>query len=213
MIRILIADDHPVFRAGLKQTLVSNPRNLTVSVDEATNGREVLALVNRHDYDLVFLDISMPGRTGLEVLASLRELRPRLPVLILSMYSEDQYAVRAMKGGAAGYLTKDGEPEDLWNAIDAVLGGQRHFSAAVVDQLIRELDSPRPGSAPHERLSARELQVLRMLARGAALTRIAAELAVSLSTVSTHRTRILRKMDLNSNADLVRYALENGLIE
>lgn len=212
MIKILIADDHPVFRAGLKQTLVSNSENLLIDVDEACNGQEVLHKVWQKDFDLVFLDISMPGRNGLEVLEQLKKARQHIRVLIMSMYSEDQYAVRAMKAGADGYLTKDGDPEDLMLALKSVLSGRKHFSAEVVEQLVMELQNE-GAKKLHDLLSSREFEVMRMIATGKRLKQIADELSISLSTASTHRLRILRKMNMDSNADLIRYALKEQLID
>ncbi len=210
MTKILIADDHPVFRQGLKQTLLSASENYLV--EEASNGQEVLNKIYKYDYDAIFLDISMPGRNGLEILQELKRVRPDVPVLILSMYSEDQYAVRAMKAGASGYLTKDGDSEEFINALQKVLSGKVYFSSAVVEQLISGFD--KKGDKPaHELLSDREYQVMRMIASGRKLKDIADELSLSLSAVSTHRTRILRKMNMKSNADIIRYAIKEGLVE
>ena len=210
MTKILIADDHPVFRQGLKQILMSASENILV--EEANNGQEVLNKIYKHSYDAMFLDISMPGRNGLEVLEELKRIKPNIPVLILSMHSEDQYAVRAMKAGASGYLTKDGEANEFVAALQKVLSGKVYFSSAVVEQLISGFDK-KGDKAAHELLSDREYQVMRMIASGQKLKDIANELSLSLSAVSTHRTRILRKMNMKSNADIIRYALKEGLVE
>ncbi len=210
MTKILIADDHPVFRQGLKQILMSASESIIV--EEANNGQEVLNMIYKNSYDAMFLDISMPGRNGLEVLQELKRVKPNIPVLILSMHSEDQYAVRAMKAGASGYLTKDGEANEFVMALQKVLSGKVYFSSAVVEQLISGFDK-KGDKAAHELLSDREYQVMRMIASGQKLKDIANELSLSLSAVSTHRTRILRKMNMKSNADIIRYALKEGLVE
>jgi len=210
MTKILIADDHPVFRQGLKQILMSASESIIV--EEANNGQEVLNKIYKHSYDAMFLDISMPGRNGLEVLQELKRVKPNIPVLILSMHSEDQYAVRAMKAGASGYLTKDGEANEFVAALQKVLSGKVYFSSSVVEQLISGFGK-KGDKAAHELLSDREYQVMRMIASGQKLKDIANELSLSLSAVSTHRTRILRKMNMKSNADIIRYALKEGLVE
>ena len=210
MVNVLLADDHPVFREGVRQVLTSTLEK--VKVDEASNGQEVLNLVWANPYDVVFLDISMPGRNGLEILQQLKKAKPEIHVIILSMYSEEQYAVRAMKAGASGYLTKDGDANELLVAMEKVLAGRMHFSTSVVEQLVQELkkDSEKPA---HDLLSDREFQVMRMIAAGKKLTDIASDLEISLSTVSTHRLRILKKMNMKSNADIIRYTIEHGLVE
>ena len=210
MVRILIVDDHPVVRSGIKQMLASYPGE--VSTDEAGNGQEALSKVMNQKFDVILLDISMPGRNGLEILQDIKKRSPDLPVIILSMYSEDQYAVRALKAGASGYLTKDGESEELVIAIQKVLDGKVHFDASVVEQLIHGVKHGWD-KQPHERLSTREYQVLRMIAKGQRLTEIADELSLSLSSVSTHRQRILKKMNMKSNADIVRYVIEKELLD
>lgn len=210
MTKILIADDHPVFRQGLMQALQAASEEIVV--EEASNGQEVLSKIFKSSFDAVFLDISMPGRNGLEVLQELKRVKPDVPVLILSMYSEDQYAVRAMKAGASGYLTKDGDPTEFVSALKRVLAGKVYFSSNVVEQLISGYDN-KDNKPAHELLSDREYQVMRMIASGQKLKDIADELSLSLSAVSTHRTRILRKMNMKSNADIIRYALREGLVE
>jgi two-component system invasion response regulator UvrY len=209
MIRLLIADDHPIVREGLRRIIAEQP-GLTV-VGEATTGDEVLTEARRHVVDVLLLDISMPGLGFLEVLRQLKEEHPRLRVLVLSTHPEEQYAVRALKAGAAGYLTKDHSPEQLVEAIGKVVRGGRFVSASLAEQLVRDLhlDGDR---LPHERLSDREYQVLCLLGSGRSVKEVAAMLALSPKTASTYRTRLLEKMQLSTNADLVRYAAQHGLM-
>ncbi len=210
MIRALIADDHAVVRQGLKQILGDTPE--MVVAGEATNGQEVLDKVRAETWDVVVLDISMPDRSGLDILKQLRSERPKLPVLVLSMHSEDQYAVRVLKAGASGYLTKDSAPDELVKAIRKVVSGGRYVSSLLAEKLAFEIgtDSSR---LPHETLSDREFQVLRLIAAGKSVTEIAAELYLSVKTVSTYRARLLRKMNLGTNAELMHYAMQNHLID
>jgi two-component system invasion response regulator UvrY len=209
MIKILVADDHPVVRLGLKQ-LLSDVKDMTVA-DEATTGQEVLKKIAKNDYDVVLLDISMPGRNGLDILHELRSKKPKLPVLVLSIYPEDQYAVRVLKIGAAGYLTKESVPEELINAIRKVSQGRKYISSTLAEKLAVDLefDSEKP---VHEYLSDREYQVLCLLASGKRLKDIADELDLSIKTISTYRTRILDKMKMKNNAEMIRYALQNKLV-
>jgi two-component system invasion response regulator UvrY len=210
MIRVLIADDHAVVRQGLKQILGGTPEMLVAG--EATNGQEVLDKVRAEAWDVVILDISMPDRSGLDILKQLKAERPKLPVLVLSMHSEDQYAVRVLKAGASGYLTKDSAPDELVKAIRKVVSGGRYVSSFLAEKLAFEIgtDSSR---LPHETLSDREFQVLRLIAAGKSVTEIAAELYLSVKTVSTYRARLLRKMNLGTNAELMHYAMQNHLID
>jgi two-component system invasion response regulator UvrY len=210
MIRTLIADDHAVVRQGLKQILGGTPE-MTVA-GEATTGQEVLDKVRAEAWDVVILDISMPDRSGLDVLKQLKSERPKLPVLVLSMHSEDQYAVRVLKAGASGYLTKDSAPDELVKAIRKVVSGGRYVSSFLAEKLAFEIgtDSSR---VPHETLSDREFQVLRLIAAGKSVTEIAAELSLSVKTVSTYRARLLQKMNLGTNAELMHYAMQNHLID
>src|SRR5689334_8872955 len=208
--KILLADDHAVVRHGLKQILADQFRHSTFG--EARNAQEALNLVWKQNWDIVILDITMPGRSGLEVLREIRRSRPKLPVLVLSMHPEDQFAVRVLKSGASGYMTKESAPEELVGAVKKVLGGGRYVSAALAEKMASYLaiDTPKP---PHERLSDREFVVLRMIASGKTVSRIAAELSLSVKTVSTYRTRILEKMAMTSNAELTHYAIKNQLVE
>jgi two-component system, NarL family, invasion response regulator UvrY len=209
VIRILIADDHAIVRRGLKQ-IVAEQFDQPV-IGEAQNASEVLSLVQTQEWDVAVLDISMPGRGGLEILGKLKHERPRLPVLILSIHSEDQYARRALKAGAAGYLNKESAPEELVKAIRTVLAGRKYVSASLAENLVTALGTE-SDKAPHELLSDREYQVLSLLASGRTVGEIAAQLSLSVKTISTYRTRILEKMHLNSNAELIHYAIQQKLV-
>jgi two-component system, NarL family, invasion response regulator UvrY len=209
VIRILIADDHAVVRRGLKHIL-SGESNMTV-IGEASDGRELIRLVRTHRADAVIIDITMSGGGGLEALRDLRHELPRIPVLVLSVHPEDQYAVRCLKAGAAGYLTKDSAPEELTKAIRRIVTGGRYVSASLAEQLAMGLSIERD-QRPHERLSDREYQVLCLLASGKSVSDIAGELALSVKTISTYRARILEKTGLKNNSELTRYAFENRLV-
>ncbi len=209
MIRILVADDHPVVRAGLKE-LISEDSEMEV-IGEASNGEEVLSMVDSSRYDVVVLDITMPGESGLEVLKHLKKTKPKLPVLILSIHSEDMYAIRALKAGASGYLTKATANEDLVKAIREVAGGGKYVSPVLAKKLAASV----PGGVDrlaHETLSDREFQVFRMLAEGQRMTEIGKELSLSPKTISTYRGRILEKMHLKSDSDITRYAIANQML-
>lgn len=210
MIRVLIADDHAVVRQGLKQILGDTPTMLVAG--EATNGQEVLAKVRAETWDVVVLDISMPDRNGLDVLKELKAERPKLPVLMLSMYPEDQYAMRALKAGASGYLAKDSAADELVRAIQRVVAGGRYVSPHLAEKLAFEIGAD-SSKLPHETLSDREFQVLRLIAAGKSAKDIAAELSLSVKTVSTYRARLLEKMGLGSNAELIHYAIQNHLVD
>ncbi len=210
MIRVLIADDHAVVRQGLKQIFGDTPE--IVVAGEATNGQEVLDKVRAETWDVVVLDVSMPDRSGLDILKQLRSERPKLPVLVLSMYSEDQYAMRVLKAGASGYLTKDSAADELVKAIRKVVSGGRYVSPLLAEKLAFEIGAD-SGKLPHETLSDREFQVLRMIATGKAVKEIASELSLSVKTISTYRARLLQKMNLTTNAELIHYAIQNRLID
>jgi DNA-binding NarL/FixJ family response regulator len=210
MTRILIADDHTMVRKGLKETLDEELGQ--VAFGEASSSQEVLDQVWKAKWDLVILDINMEGRSGLEVLEEIRQARPKLPVLILSMYPVAEFAVRALKQGAAGYLNKQSAPEDLVTAVKTVLAGRRYISAQLADRLAADLVRATETPA-HELLSNRETQVLLMIARGKSLKEIAAELSISAKTVGTYHIRVLRKMGLKNDIELTRYALLNKLVE
>ena len=210
MIRVFVADDHAVVRRGILQILEES--NDMEAAGEAGSGREVLEAMQEHDYDVLLLDIAMPDGGGLEVLKQLQTLRPDLPVLILSMYPEKQYAVRALKGGAAGYLTKESAPDELIAAIRQVAGGGRYITRSLAEKLAAELGSG-VEKGPNEKLSDREYQVMGLLGAGKSATEIAVELSLSVKTISTYRARILDKLGLDSTAEIIRYALEQGLVE
>jgi DNA-binding NarL/FixJ family response regulator len=210
MLKILIADDHAVVRQGLKQIL--GEMKEAVDADEAANGQEFLDKVWKKDYDIALLDVSMPGRNGLEILKELRSDKPQLPVLMLSMHSEEQYAVRALKAGASGYLTKASTPEELLTAIRKISMGKKYVTASLAEKLVSYMGSGEENAA-HENLSDREYQVMCMLASGKTATEIAKELALSVKTVSTYRSRVLEKMHMKNNAQLTFYAVQHRLVE
>jgi len=210
MLRFLIADDHAVVRKGLKQILQDAfPSAL---IEEVADAEELLKKVNKEEWDTVISDISMPGRSGLDLLRDLQQLRPELPVLVLSMHPEDQYATRVLKAGAAGYMNKETAPKELVKAVRKVLAGGRYVSAALAEKLAADLSAD-AARLPHEKLSHHEFEVLRMIPSGKTVSQIAEELHLSVTTVSTHRARILEKMGMENNADLMRYALHNRLID
>lgn len=211
MIRVLIADDHPVVRQGLKHFLMEQP-DMSVC-GEAANGSDLLRCLHGGTLaDVLLLDLSMPGLSGLELLRELRRLRPRLPILVLSVYPEEQLGVRVLRAGAAGYLTKGSAPDELVQAIRRVVGGGTVISTALAELLAASLRSS-PALRPHEALSDREYQVLRMMGEGAAVSEIAERLELSVKTISTYRARILEKLGLTSTAQLMCYALREGLVE
>lgn len=210
MKRVLIADDHALMRKGLKETLEEEIGDL--SFGEASNSAQVVQLVTERKWDLVLLDINMEGRSGLDALADIRDIQPKLPVLILSMYPEEDFAVRALKAGAAGYVSKRLASEELVAAVKKVLGGGRYITAKVADQLAADLNREQ-NRAPHESLSNREFQILRMIATGKSLKEIAGQLGISVKTVGTYHGRLLSKMNMSSDIDLTRYALLNKLVE
>lgn len=208
-IKILVVDDHSIVRQGLKQILADS-QSLVVA-GEASTGQEALQKIRSSNFDMVIMDISLPDRSGLDMLEQIKMIAPKLPVLILSMHAEEQYATRAFKSGASGYLTKESASEQLVIAINKVAQGGKYISPSLAEKLVFELvkDSEK---ALHENLSDRELQVLCLLASGKTLTDISQTLHVSVKTVSTYRTRILEKMGMHNNAELIRYALENKLV-
>jgi two-component system invasion response regulator UvrY len=209
-INILIADDHPIVREGFKQVL-SETTDMVVA-GEASNGQEVLNLVRKNKYNVILLDISMPGRSGLEILKELRSEHPKLPILIVSIYPEEQYAVRAFRAGASGYLTKASAPHELIEAIRKVSKGGRYVSSSLAEELTYYLDVDAT-RAPHEILSDREYQVMLLIASGKTVSGIAEDLCLSVKTISTYRTHILKKMNLKNNAEITLYAVQNKLVE
>jgi len=210
MIKILIADDHPVVRKGLKEIIEDIP-DMAVR-GEASTGQETLEKVRKSDFDIVVLDISMPGGNGLDILKQLKDEKPELSVLVLSMYPEEQYAVRVLRAGASGYLTKESAPEELIAAIRKASKGGKYISSSLAEKLAfdLEIDAEKP---LHETLSDREYQVMRMIASGKTGKEIGEVLFLSVKTISTYRSRILEKMKMKSSVELIHYALKNGLVE
>jgi len=210
MLRILIADDHAIVRQGLKQ-IVTETQDMMVA-GEASNGQELLNKIKEGEYDVVVLDITMPGRNGMDVLRQLRSERPWLPVLMLSIHPEEQYALRALRAGASGYLTKESAPDELVVAIRKVSRGGKYVSSSLAEKLAFELEVGRE-QAPHEALSDREYQVMCMIASGKTVMEIAQKLSLSEKTISTYRSRILEKMKMKNNAELTYYAIKNQLVD
>lgn len=209
-IRVLIADDHAIVRAGLKQIL-ADTKDIVVAT-EAENGLEAIKLCRKNDCHVMLLDISLPDRSGIEVLKQVKKETPKIAVLMLSMHREDQYAIRSLKAGAAGYLNKQSAPKELVNAIRQVAKGQKYVSPALAQELARQIgeDQDRP---LHETLSDREYQTLTMIASGKSVTDIASELTLSVKTVSEYRSRLLAKMKLKNSAELTHYAIKHQLVE
>ena len=209
MRRILIVDDHEIVRDGVKKLFDEQPD--TVTFGEASTASEALRLVRERNWDVAVLDISLGGRGGLEVLKEIKQMRPKLPVLILSMHSEEQYARRAFKAGAAGYVTKDSPRAELIRAIDKVSKGGRYISPALAEKLVIDLGKGND-HAPHEALSDREFEVMRLIASGNTVSEIADILSLSDKTISTYRARLLEKMGMKTNAELTRYAIQSKLV-
>ena len=210
MTRVLIADDHEIVRHGLRDILTT--RLGKVALSEAKDAGETINLLIKEDWDLVLLDINMPGRDGLEVLAEAKRLRPKTPVLVLTAYPEEQFALRSFKLGASGYLTKQSATDELITAVKRVLAGGKYVTASLAERLAVSLGGS-DDQAPHEALSNRELQVLRLIAVGKSIKETAAEMALSEKTVATYRTRISEKAHLKTNVEIARYALKHGLVE
>jgi DNA-binding NarL/FixJ family response regulator len=208
--KILIVDDHEVLRDGVKRVFDKQPG--TVTFGEAGTYQEALRLVREEDWDVVVLDITLGDRSGLEVLKELKQIRPHLPVLILSMHSEEQFARRTLKAGASGYITKDSPRAELVKAVNKVMSGGRYISATIAEKLLFNFDMA-TGRPPHEALSDREFEVLRLIASGKTLSEISSMLSLSESTISTYRGRILQKMAMKNNAELIHYALQNKLVD
>jgi two-component system, NarL family, invasion response regulator UvrY len=207
MVRILLVDDHAVVRRGIRAILEDQLHG--ASVAEADSGDEALALLTE-PFDAVVLDLSMPGRSGIDLLAEIKHRWPKLPVLIMSLHPEEHFAVRALRAGASGYLTKAAAPEALIDAVQKVTRGGKYISQAVAERMAADLGGRAP--VPHERLSDREFEVMRGIAEGASVSEIAARMHLSVKTVSTYRTRLLDKMSMSTNAELTRYAIQNGLV-
>ncbi len=211
MKRILLIDDHEVVRSGVKRIFDKQPSGEVV-FGEASTPQDALDLVRKREWDVAVLDLSLGGRDGLEVLKELKQIRPRLPVLILSMHSEELFARRAFKAGASGYITKDIPRSELMGAINKVIGGGTYVSPALAEELVVDLrrGTDRP---PHELLSDREFEVMRLIASGKTVSKIAKILSLSVGTISTYRMRILEKMEMKTNAELTRYAIQNNLVD
>lgn len=210
MIKLLIADDHAIFREGLKHILEEHPD--IIVADEAGNGQEVLDYVWKNEYDMILLDIGMPGMPALEVLKQVKNEKPRLPVLVLSMYPEDQYAVRFIRAGASGYLTKESAPEELITAIRKITAGRKYITSSVAEKLADEVE-PDADKPAHHSLSDREFEVFRLIASGKTVKQIAENLFLSMKTISTYRSRILEKMKMKTNAELMHYALKQHMLD
>ncbi|HEX8616441.1 MAG TPA: response regulator transcription factor [Thermoanaerobaculia bacterium] len=207
--RIIIADDHAIVRRGLQQIIAT--RAGWHVVGEAASGDELLDLVRRTVADVLVLDVSLGDRSGIDLLAPIREQHPTLPILMLSMYAEEHYAIRSLRAGASGYIQKDRPPEELLDAIERVFAGRKHVSDAVMEQMAATILGANP-EHPHEQLSAREFQVFSLIAAGHSISEIADIIHVSVKTVSTYRTRILEKTGFRTNADIIAYAIRNGLM-
>lgn len=207
MVRILLVDDHAVVRRGIRAILEDQLHG--ASVAEADSGEEALTLLAQ-PFDAVVLDLSMPGRSGIDLLTEIKHRWPKLPVLIMSLHPEEHFAVRALRAGASGYLTKAAAPEALIDAVQKVTRGGKYISQAVAERMAADLGGRAP--VPHERLSDREFEVMRGIAEGASVSEIAARMHLSVKTVSTYRTRLLDKMSMSTNAELTRYAIQNGLV-
>ncbi|NUM81549.1 response regulator transcription factor [bacterium] len=207
MIRILIADDHPYVRKGLKQIL-DETSDIKVG-GEAATGQEALERLSAGQWDVLVLDLTMPGRSGLDILHDLKKLYPKLPVLVLSMHSENEFAIRVLRAGAAGYLTKESAPDELIRAIRKIYNGGKYISAAIAEKIARDFNTD---LLPHERLSDREFQIMKLIAKGQSLKSIGEELSLSPKTITTYRTRILEKMQLSTNAEIVQYVIHYHLI-
>jgi len=210
MINILIADDHTIVREGLKRILQQTQD--IKRIDEASNGEGVIQKVGRNDYDLVLLDISLPGRSGLDILKQLKCMKPALPVLVLSMHPEEQYAIRSIRAGASGYLTKESASQELIEAIRKVAQGKRYITSSLAERMAFQIELDTKKSL-HEALSDREYQVFCMIASGKTVKEIAGVLSLSVKTISTHRSRILKKMNMKNNAQLTHYAIKYSLVD
>jgi DNA-binding NarL/FixJ family response regulator len=209
-LKVLIADDHAIVRQGLRQILQDTHDKIVI--DEAENGHEVLEMVSSSAYNIILLDISMPGRSGLDILKQIKQNNREQKVLIISIHPEEQYAIRALKAGADGYMTKGSSPDELITAIYSILGGEAYVTSTIAQRLVLDLKAAR-GRLPHEMLSDREHEVLCMIAEGKSIAQISAELSLSVKTISTYRTRLLEKMNMKNNMQLTRYAMEHKLLE
>jgi DNA-binding NarL/FixJ family response regulator len=205
---ILIVDDHAILRKGLIQLLLSEYKDL--NIEEASNSDEVNAILHKLEWDCILLDISMPGKNGMEILKQMRLDEVKAPILMLSMHSEEQYAIRALKAGASGFLNKNSAPDELILAVKRLLSGRRYISATLAENLAESIGSK--ATLKHDNLSDREMQVFTMLAKGKAIGEIAEEIFLSANTIKTYRSRVMEKMDFKNLSDLTRYAIENDLV-
>jgi len=211
MIKVLIVDDHTIVREGLRQIL-EDTSDIAVT-GEASSAQEVVNKVKTNNFDIVLLDISLPGRSGLDVLKQLKSIKPDLPVLVLSMHPEEQYAIRSLRAKASGYLTKESASDELIKAIRKVAQGRKYITSSLAEKLAFELEDSSSGSSSHEILSDREYQVMCMIASGKRIKEIADALSLSVKTISTYRTRILKKMNMRNNSQLIHYAIKTGLVD
>jgi DNA-binding NarL/FixJ family response regulator len=211
LLRILIADDHPIVRKGLRQILEET--DLAQKIVEAESGKEALQKISENNFDVVLLDISMPGMDGIETAEEIKKLKPSLPILIISMYPERDYAMRAFKAGALGYLTKKSAPEELATAIKKVIKRERYITSTLADLLLADMVTDHIAGPLHESLSNREIQVMRLIVEGKSLKEIAGTMSLSPKTIGTFRTRILQKMNMTSNAELVKYSMNHQLFD
>jgi len=212
MIKVIITDDHPIVRKGIRQILEDDKYERFGVIEEAGDGSELLQRLDKEEFDLVLLDISLPGRSGLELLSDIRKLKPKVHVLVLSIYPEEQYAIRALKLGASGYLNKASAPDELISAIIKAFSGGKYVSSTLAQKITLDILEERE-SPLHEKLSARELEVLTLLSSGFTLSKIADELSLSPKTISTYRERILEKLNLKTTSDIIRYAIKEGMGE
>jgi DNA-binding NarL/FixJ family response regulator len=210
MIKVIITDDHPIVRKGLRQILEDDRDERFSLISEAGDGTELLQKLEKEDFDIVLLDISLPGRSGLEILSEIRKKKPKVHLLVLSIYPEEQYAMRALKLGASGYLTKNSAPDELISAIIKAYNGGRYISASLAEKITFNILEEKEGPL-HEKLSARELEVIALLSSGKTLSQIAEKLSLSPKTISTYRERILVKLNLKTTSDIIRYAIKEGL--
>jgi DNA-binding NarL/FixJ family response regulator len=210
MIKVIIADDHPIVRAGLKQIILED-QSINVA-GEAANGADLLRQVRNQDFDVIILDLTMPGMDGIDVLKQLKIEKPHTPVIILTVHPESQYALRILKAGASGYLTKESASDELIRAIRKVHNGGKYINPSLAEKIAFALDED-SGKLPHETLSDREYQVMCLIGSGKTISQVADSLSLSVKTVSTYRSRILEKMKIQNNAELIHYAVQNGLVE
>lgn len=208
--KILLIDDHEIMREGLKRILKSE--FFSAEITDSSDAKNLLSEITNTDFDIIISDLSMPGRSGLDVVKQVKLTKPQIPVLILSMHPEEQYAIRALRAGASGYLNKSSSSAELVNAVHKILSGRKYISPEIAEKLLEEGLYPNNEALPHQLLSDRELHVFKLIAEGKTITDIGEQLSLGVTTVSTHRSRILAKMNMKNNADLTRYAIQNDLI-